>query len=227
MATLSAYLRTWWLKLSLAEMMTVAFYLHNREAKRELKVYANGQLLPLFSVPTYLGVKMDRPLTFRHHLETFHRKPATRVLILRRPAGSEWGADAKTLRTAALSLVYSTAEYCAPVWCGSAHTRLIDSVLKDVLHIVTGCVCHTPTDNLPVVVAVAVVAIVVVVVEVVVVVLVAVVVVVVVVVVLVVVVKFLSVIFPIEEMAVVTPFLPQLFELHLFPFCSILGILLL
>ena len=54
------------------------------------------------------------------------------------------------MRTAALSLVYSTAEYCAPVWCRSAHTRLIDSVLNDALRIVTGCLRPTPTDYLPV-----------------------------------------------------------------------------
>ena len=49
-----------------------------------------------------------------------------------------------------MSLVYSTAEYCAPVWCRSAHTRLIDSVLNDALRIVTGCLRPTPTDYLPV-----------------------------------------------------------------------------
>ena len=49
-----------------------------------------------------------------------------------------------------MSLVYSTAEYCAPVWCRSAHTRLINSVLNDALHIVTGCLRPTPTDRLPV-----------------------------------------------------------------------------
>ena len=49
-----------------------------------------------------------------------------------------------------VSLVYSTAEYCTPVWCCSAHTRLIDSVLSDVLRIVTGCLRPTPTDHLPV-----------------------------------------------------------------------------
>ena len=61
---------------------------------------------------------------------------------------SGWGAGAKTLRIATLSLVYSTAEYCASVWCRSAHTRLIDSVLNDVLGIVTGCLRPTPTDHL-------------------------------------------------------------------------------
>ena len=54
------------------------------------------------------------------------------------------------MRTAALSLVYSTAEYCAFVWGRSAHTRLIDSVLNDALRIVTGCLRPTPTDYLPI-----------------------------------------------------------------------------
>ena len=63
--------------------------------------------------------------------------------------GSGWDAGAKTLRIATLSLVYSTAEYCAPVWCRSAHTRLIDSVLNDALCIVTGCLRSTPTNHLP------------------------------------------------------------------------------
>ena len=66
--------------------------------------------------------------------------------------GSEWGAGAgaKTLRIATLSLVHSTSEYCAPVWCRSAQTRLIGSVLNDPLRIVTGCLRPTPTDHLPV-----------------------------------------------------------------------------
>ena len=47
-------------------------------------------------------------------------------------------------------MVYSTAEYCAPVWCRSVHTRLIDSALNDTLRIVTGCLRPTPSAYLPV-----------------------------------------------------------------------------
>ena len=117
MTTLSAYLQTWRLKLSHTKTVTTAFHLNNREAKRELKIFNNGKLLPYCPTPTYLGVKLDRSLTFRHHLEALRKKLSTRVTLLRRLAGLGWGAGAKTLRTAALSLVYSTAEYCAPVWC--------------------------------------------------------------------------------------------------------------
>ena len=150
MSTLSAYLQTWRLKLSHTKTVTAAFHLNNREAKRELKAYNNGRLLPFCPTPTYLGVKLDRPLTFRHHLVALRKKLSSRVILPRRLLGSGWGAGAKTLRIATLSLVYSTAEYCAPVWCRSAHTRLIDSVLNDALRIVTGCLRPTPTDHLPV-----------------------------------------------------------------------------
>ena len=150
MTTISTYLQTWRLQLNHTKPVTTAFHLNNREAKRELNVYNNGKRLPFCPVPTYLGVKLDRSLTFRHHLEALRKKLTTRVALMRRLAGSCWGAGAKTLRTAALSLVYSTAEHCASVWCRSAHTCLIDSVLNDALCIVTGCLRPTPTDYLPV-----------------------------------------------------------------------------
>ena len=124
MSTLSAYLQTWSLKLSHTKTVTAAFHLNNREAKRELKVYNNGRLLPFCPTPTYLGVKLDRSLTFRHHLVALCKKLSSRFTLLRQLVGSGWGAGAKTLHIATLSLVYSTAEYCAPVRCHSAHTRL-------------------------------------------------------------------------------------------------------
>ena len=150
MFTLSAHVQTWRLKLSHTKTVTAAIQLNNRDAKSELKVYNNGRLLPFCPTPTYLGVKPDRSLMFRHHLVALRKKLSSRVTLLRRLVGSGWGAGAKTLRIATLSLVYSAAEYCAPVWCRSAHIRLIDNVLNDALRIVTGCLRPTPTDHLPV-----------------------------------------------------------------------------
>ena len=150
MSTLSAYLQAWRLNLSHTKMVTAPFYLNNREAKCELKVYNNGRLLPFCPIPTYLGVELDKSLTFRHHLVALHKKKFSRVTLLRQLEVSGRGAGAKTLHIATLSLVYSTAEYCAPVWCRSAHTRLINSILNDALRIVTGCLRPTQSDHLPV-----------------------------------------------------------------------------
>ena len=51
-------------------------------------------------------------------------------------------------KVSGVALVHSTAEYCAPVWCRSAHTRLIDPTINDALRIVIGCLRPTPADNL-------------------------------------------------------------------------------
>ena len=83
MSTLSAYLQTWRLKLSYTKTVTAAFHLNNREAKRELKVYNNGRLLPFCPTPTYLRVKLDRSLTFRHHVDELRKKLSSRVTLLR------------------------------------------------------------------------------------------------------------------------------------------------
>ena len=73
MTRLQAYLQTWRLKLSNTKTMTVTFHLNNREAKRELNVYDNGNLLPPCLVPTCLGVKLNRSFTFGHHLEALRK----------------------------------------------------------------------------------------------------------------------------------------------------------
>ena len=151
MATVDEYLQTWKLKLSTTKMVSAVFHLNNKEPKREMKVNQNNETLPFCSEPKYLGVTLDRSLTYRRHLESLRKKLTSRVTLLRRLACSGWGAGATTLRTATLDLVHSTAEYCVPVWCHSAHIRLIDPAINNALRIVTGCLRPTPADNLPVV----------------------------------------------------------------------------
>ena len=41
---------------------------------------------------------MDRSLTYNHHLESLKMKVASRVALIRKMAGTTWGADAAMLR---------------------------------------------------------------------------------------------------------------------------------
>jgi len=151
MATVDEYLQTGKLKHSslLKKAVLAVFHLNNKEVKRELKVNHNNKTLLFWSEPTYLGVTFDRILMYRPHFESLCKKWTSRVALLRRLAGSRWGAAVTTLWTASLALVHSTAGYCAPVWCRSAHTRLIDPATNDTLRTVPGCLHPTPADNLP------------------------------------------------------------------------------
>jgi len=150
MSTAGEYLHIWKLKLSTTKTVSAVFHLDNKEAKRELKANYSNEILPFWPESKYLGVTLDRSLTFRRHLESSRKKLTPRVALLKRLAGSGWGAVATTLRIATLALVHPTAEYCATVWCRSAHTRLIDPAINDALRIVTGCLRPTPVDNLPI-----------------------------------------------------------------------------
>ena len=132
--TVAVYLQTWWLKLNWSKLVLAAFHLNNREAGRKFNISLDGKCLSFTQIPAHLGVKLDKSLTYRRHLDSLRG----------------WEANAAVLQTAALALVYFTAKYCAPVWCRSVHTHIIDMAINDTLRVVTGCLCPTPLDNLPI-----------------------------------------------------------------------------
>ena len=106
MATLDKHFQTWKLKLSTTKTVSAVFHLNNKEVKRELKVNFNNESLPFCSKPKYVGVTLDRSLTYRRHLQSLRKELTSRVALLRRLAGSGWGAGATKLRTATLALVH-------------------------------------------------------------------------------------------------------------------------
>jgi len=92
--------QTWKLKFSTTKTVLAVFHVDNKEAKCELKVNFNDEILPFFYEPKYLGVTLDRTLTYRRHLESLCKKLTSRVALWRWLAGSGWGAGETTLRTA-------------------------------------------------------------------------------------------------------------------------------
>src|SRR6218665_3717058 len=100
--------------------------------------------------PVYLGVTLDRALTYHDHLKKTAAKVNIRNNLLAKLAGSTWGANASTLRSSALALCYSAAEYCAPVWASLHHTNLLDVKLNATMRIVSGTLLPTPLPWLPV-----------------------------------------------------------------------------
>ena len=71
---------------------------------------------------------------------------SSRNCLLQKLANSQWGAKASTLRTTALALCYSTAEYCSPVWYQSAHAHKIDAELNRTCRTITGTLRPTPVE---------------------------------------------------------------------------------
>jgi hypothetical protein len=113
-------------------------------ANKQLDVMMfNGTSIKHVDHPRYLGVTLDRTLTFKSHLEKSAEKVSSWVNLVRKLAGTKWWSNAQTLRTASLALVYSLAEYWAPVWLNSAHVHKLDVQLNNVMRLITGTVKST------------------------------------------------------------------------------------
>jgi len=149
-ARITRYCQQWRLKPSVSKTVASAFHLQNTRAARELTVLMNGQRLKHDFTPVYLGVTLDRTLSYKTHLSKTAGKLKTRNNLLSKLAGTTWGAGAHTLRTTALALCYSVAEYCCPVWARSSFTHHVDSQLNSSMRLITGCLRSTPVPWLPV-----------------------------------------------------------------------------
>ena len=130
-----------------AKTQVCAFHLNNHQADYKLKIKWNGEELENDSFPVYLGVTLDRTLSFKQHISKVKAKVATRNNILEKLANSSWGANPETLRTTAMALSYSTAEYCAPVWGKSCHAKKIDPELNNACRTITGTLRPTPLTS--------------------------------------------------------------------------------
>lgn len=124
-----------------------AFHLKNQEVNRQLNIKWSGSKLEYCPNPVYLGVTLDRSLTYKRHIEKTIGKVNTRNNILRKLTSSSWGASPSTLRSTALALSFSAAEYACPTWERSAHAKKLDPSLNDSCRCITGCLKPTNMNN--------------------------------------------------------------------------------
>lgn len=149
MVTLVRYCKQWRLIPNITKTVASCFHLNNKLAKMQLHVMFDGIKLKHDFEPTYLGIKLDRSLTYGKHIEKLCLKLNTRNNLLSKLAGTSWGASAACLRTTALALLYSCAEYCSSSWLNSAHAYKVDVELNKAMRTITGTVSSTPIEWLP------------------------------------------------------------------------------
>ena len=117
---------------------------------RKLKMTLSGDVLVHDFAPKYLGVTLDRSLTYTKHTENLRDKVNSRCNIISKLAGTDWGAPAPVLHTSAIALVYSVAEYCMSVWGRCAHVQHVDTQLDIAMRTVSGALRPTNINWLPV-----------------------------------------------------------------------------
>ena len=81
-----------------------SFHIKNLEANRTLEVEWNNTDRENTPHPKYLGVTLDRTLSYKQHIPNTHMKLANRNNLLTTLSNSKWGCNASTIRTIALAL---------------------------------------------------------------------------------------------------------------------------
>ena len=150
MTILIVYLRKWRLRLSIGKTVSAAYHLNNREAKRELDVFVDNKRLVFQQAPKYLGVRLDRMLNCKHHLEEVagevtSREHSSVVLLVQsgEPLPKHYGSPDKPWYFLRLNTV-------PPVWSRSPHVKKVDVAINSSLRTISGCLEPTPVFQLPV-----------------------------------------------------------------------------
>ena len=90
-----------------------------------------------------------RKLTWSPHISTMHSKPPRKIVLMKKLAGTKWGANMKTLTRVYTATVRSHMEYTSNAWSSAARTNL-DQLIKTQnagLRIITGGMKTTPMDS--------------------------------------------------------------------------------
>ena len=103
----------------MAKTVSSYFHLNDREAEDTLSIRSLNNQLPSDQFPTYLGVTLDRSLSYKKHTGNVMQKLKKRTNLIRKISGTSWGAPHAVLRTSAMALCYSVAEYETPAWTRS------------------------------------------------------------------------------------------------------------
>ena len=150
LSVMAEYCRTWRLIPSANKTVSSLFHLHHAASHSQLQLSIQGKSLRHDPLPVYLGVSLDRTLTYKDHIIKTAKKLKSRNNLISKLAGTNWGARTNTLRTSALALCYSVAEYCAPVWARSAHVHRLDVQLNHTMRLISGTLRPTEIPWLPV-----------------------------------------------------------------------------
>jgi len=100
----TVFLSKWHLQPSVPKTLSCVFHLYNATASQGISAQLNGQHVRHESNPVYLGVTLDRTLSYHEHFKKFVAKVSTRNNHFRFLAGSSWRTSAKTLSFGSLLL---------------------------------------------------------------------------------------------------------------------------
>ena len=94
----------------------------------------------------YLGVKLDKRLTWNVQISDTANKSTRKLAIMKKLAGSKWGANKKVLKQVYTGAVRPHMEYASSSWTTAAKTNTgkLDKIQNAGLRLITGGIKTAP-----------------------------------------------------------------------------------
>ena len=132
------------LQISKIKPQATVFSLATLKEKITLKL--GDRTLPQVETPIFLAVKLDPCLSWKPQIDEMATKGIMKLALLKKLAGTHWGANTKIIKTVYTGAVRPTLEYGASAWATAAktHTNKLDRVQNIALRTILGAMKNTP-----------------------------------------------------------------------------------
>jgi len=140
--------KDWCVTINSLKTVSTCFSLSNTKEKVSLSI--NNVEIPQEDSPTYLGVTLDKRLTWSAHTQEAERKATRRLSIMKKLAGTNWGANSSVLKQVYTGNVRPAMEYGSTAWVTAAktNTNRLAKVQNAGMRIITGAMKTTPIHTL-------------------------------------------------------------------------------
>ena len=105
-----SWTESWALQLNTTKTVSTLFTLST--AKEKVSLRLNNQPVPQVETPTFLGVTLDTRLTWKPHFEAVEAKAARKLAIMKKLAGTTWGANSDILKQVYTGAVSTSHRVC-------------------------------------------------------------------------------------------------------------------
>jgi len=128
---------------------TTAVHFCRKRSCTDPVIMLNGRHIPFKPAAKFLGVWMDRRLTYTTHINDFTQKCAQRLQVMRTVSRCSYGADRSILLLMYRSLVRSKIDYGCFIYDGAYATskRRLDVIHGVALRIATGAFRTSPAAS--------------------------------------------------------------------------------
>ena len=121
MNTISNWADEWMVTINRIKTESTLFSLSTKKESYSLKI--ENDEIPQQETPTYLGVKLDKKLTWNPYITSLENKAVKKISIMRKLAGTKWGANTKVLKQVYTGAVRPHLKYGATSFGTAAKTN--------------------------------------------------------------------------------------------------------